>query len=126
MILHCKTMIQRKLQHQDTKDILESQEFEEIQKSRKTEGRIRPHHFNVSPDCVPHMEKVFSGARQTYGRNPTDDLNDLDVNTAFWNGFMSVTLQSCSSSWARLYGKSAIYQEPTLEVCETTNSNDRG
>ena len=27
------------------------------------------------------MEKVFSIVRQTYGRSPTDDLNDLDVNT---------------------------------------------
>ena len=40
------------------------------------------------------MEKVFSIARQTYGRNPTDDLNDLDVNTAFGCIFMSVTLQA--------------------------------
>ena len=28
------------------------------------------------------MEKVISIVRQTYGRSPTYDLNDLDVNTA--------------------------------------------
>ena len=40
------------------------------------------------------MEKVFSIARKIYDRKPTDDLNDLDVNTAIWNIFMSVTLQA--------------------------------
>ena len=40
------------------------------------------------------MEKVFSIVRQTYGRSPTDDLNDFDVNTAVWCIFMSVTLQA--------------------------------
>ena len=40
------------------------------------------------------MEKVFSIVRQTYGRSPTDDLNDLDVNTVVWCIFMSVTLQA--------------------------------
>ena len=37
----------------------------------ETDGRIWPHHFTVSPDCAPHMEKVFSIVRQTYGRSPT-------------------------------------------------------
>ena len=32
--------------------------------------------------------------RQTYGRKPTDDLKDLDVNTALWKTLMSVTLQA--------------------------------
>ena len=38
------------------------------------------------------MEKVFLIVRQTYGRSPTDDLNDLDVSTAVWGIFVSVTL----------------------------------
>ena len=60
----------------------------------ETEGKIWPHHFRVSPDCVPYMEEVLSIVRQTYGRSPTDDLNDFDVNTAVWSIFMSVTLQA--------------------------------
>ena len=60
----------------------------------ESEGRIWPHHFHVSSDCAPHMEKVFSIVRQTCGRNPTDNLNDIDVNTAVWSIFMSVTLQA--------------------------------
>ena len=60
----------------------------------KLESRIWPHHFSVSPDNVPHMEKVFSIVRKIYDRKPTDDMKDLDVNTAIWSIFMSVTLQA--------------------------------
>ena len=59
----------------------------------KTEGAIWPHHYHMSPDCVPDMNKVFSIVRQTYGRSPTDDLNDVVVNTVC-GFFMSVTLQA--------------------------------
>ena len=38
--------------------------------------------------------KVFSIARRIYDRKPTDDLKYLDVNTAIWCIFMSVTLQA--------------------------------
>ena len=40
------------------------------------------------------MEKVLSIVRQTCGRSPTDDLNDLEVNPATWGKFMSVALQA--------------------------------
>ena len=50
--------------------------------------------FHISPDCVPHMEKVFSIVRKIYDRKPTDNLKDLDVNPAIWCIFMSVTLQA--------------------------------
>ena len=59
-----------------------------------SEVRIWPHHFHVSPDCVLHMEKDFSIVKQTHGRSPTDDLNDLHVNTAIWSIFMYVTFQA--------------------------------
>ena len=48
----------------------------------------------MSPAVVSHMEKVCSIVRQTYGRSPTDDLNDLDVNNTKWCIFMNVTLQA--------------------------------
>ena len=57
-------------------------------------GRIWPHHFRISPDCAPHKKKVCSIVRKIYDRKPTDVLNDLDVNTAIWDRFMSVTLQA--------------------------------
>ena len=69
-------------------------ETPEDSEDSEPESRTWLHHFNVSPDCVPHMEKVFSIVRQTYGRSPTNDLNDLDVNTAVWVYFMSVALQA--------------------------------
>ena len=67
----------------------------------ESEGRIWPHHFHVSSDCAPHVEKVFSIVRQTCGRNPTDNLNDIDVSTAVWSILMSVTLKAAVHFWAR-------------------------
>ena len=43
--------------------------------------------------CISH-EKVFSIVRKIYDRKRTDNLKDLDVNTAIWCIFMSVTLQA--------------------------------
>ena len=60
----------------------------------KPESRVWRHHFHVSPDCVPHMERVFSIVRKTCDQKPTEDLKDLDVNTTIWGVFMSVTLQA--------------------------------
>ena len=69
----------------------------EIQKNSgisEAGGSNLPHHFHMSPAVVPHMEKVHSILRQIYGRSPTDDLNDLDVNNAKWCIFMNVTRQA--------------------------------
>ena len=60
----------------------------------KPKSRIWPHHFQKSLEYVPHMEKVFPVVRKIYDRKPTDKLKDLDVNTATWCIFMSVTLQA--------------------------------
>ena len=40
------------------------------------------------------MNKVYSIVRKIYGRSLTDDMDDLDVNTAIWGIFMNVTLQA--------------------------------
>ena len=91
----------------------ESPETPEDSEGSELESRIGPHHFSISPYNVGHMEKVFSVIRKTYDRKPTDDLKDLDVNTAIW--FIVCHTSSCSSSWT----KPSIYQESTIEVCET-------
>ena len=39
-------------------------EVPEGSEDSKPESQIWPHHFQISPDCVPHMEKVFSIARK--------------------------------------------------------------
>ena len=69
-------------------------EVPEDSEGSELESRIWPHHFRTSPNDVDHMEKVFLIIRNTFVRKPTDDLTDLDVNTAI-SGifFMSVTLQ---------------------------------
>ena len=73
------------------------------------------------------MEKVFSIVRQRYGRSPTDQMKDLDVNTAMWGILMSVTLQA-----AVHLGKDntenlrSVKNQPmsTYEIFETVISND--
>ena len=62
----------------------------------ETEGtdKIWPHNLHISTGCVLHMDKVFSVVRQSYGLSPTDQMKNLDVNTAIWGIFMSVTLQA--------------------------------
>ena len=52
------------------------------------------HTIFMSPAVVLHMEKVHLIVRQNYGRSPTDELNDLDVNNAVWSIFMNVTLHA--------------------------------
>ena len=42
------------------------------------------------------MEKVCSIVLQIYGRSPTDDLKDLDVNNAVWGAFKNATLQAAA------------------------------
>ena len=61
-----------------------------------TEGNDEdwPHNLHISTNYVLHMEKVFSIVRQRNGRSPTDQMKDLDVNTATRSKFMSVTLQA--------------------------------
>ena len=62
----------------------------------ETEGidKSWPHNLHISTYYVPHMEKVFSILRQRYGLGPMDQMNHLDVNTAMWGIFLSVTLQA--------------------------------
>ena len=93
----------------------------EIPEDSEPKSRIWPHHFRTSPDCVPHMEKVFSIVRKNYDRKPTDDLKDLDVTTAMRTqqfGYIHVChTSSCNSSWTRLFIKLTIRQESIFEVC---------
>ena len=77
-----------------TNDIQKKTETPEDSEDSELESRIWPHPFRRSPDIVDNMEKVFSIIRKTYDRKPTDDLVDLDVATAIWGIFMSVTLQA--------------------------------
>ena len=78
-------------------------------------SRKNGHIIFMSPAAVPHREKVCSIVRQVYGRSPTDDLNDLDEHNVIWVIHERYT-PSCSSSWSRIYGESAIYQGSTPEV----------
>ena len=69
-------------------------EIQEIQRILKLEARNWHHKFSyVSSSCTSHGEGLFD-VKQIYGRSPTDDLDDLDVNNATWSVFVDVTLQA--------------------------------
>ena len=64
-------------------------------KNSQAGSRKWPHNFHMSPASVPHKKKVYSIVRPIYGRRPTDDLTDLDVNIAVWFFvFLNVTFQA--------------------------------
>ena len=65
-------------------------------RNSETEGndKVWPHNLHISTNYVLHMDKVLSIVRQRYDLSPTDRMKNLDVNTAIWCIFMSVTLQS--------------------------------
>ena len=70
----------------------------DCQEGLKVERKVWPHHLHMSPDTVHHTEAVFSIARENYGREHDDPMDDLDVNMAIWGILLNAT-RSSSSSW---------------------------
>ena len=71
------------------------------------------------------MEKVFSIVRKICDRKLTEDFKDLDVNTAIWGKFMSVTLQAAvhlardySLNFRYIKNQSSKAEEPLLRTTE--------
>ena len=94
-----------------------SSEYQMFRKSRNSrrfrrfktpKSQIWPHHFHISPDCVPLMKKVFSIVRKIL-------WSETDSETAIWCIFMSVT--RCSSSWTRIIIELTIRQESFFAAC---------
>ena len=94
-MLNCSSP-QGNLWQLNAKDVQEIPKFQKIQKIQKIQksNLAASYHFRISPDCVPHMEEVFSIVRRICDREPTDDLQDFDGNTAIWSTCMSVKLQA--------------------------------
>ena len=60
----------------------------------KAESRKWLHNLHTSPAVVPRMETVFSIVRKIYDREPTDNMDDLDVNAAIWGIFLNTFLRA--------------------------------
>ena len=73
--------------------------------------------------CAAHIEKVSSIVRQRYGRSPTDQMKDFDVNTGIW-WKLCLSLFKLQFILGRLHGKITINQESTFEIFETGTSSD--
>ena len=52
------------------------------------------HNRHVSPAPIHHTEAVFSIAREIYGREHDDTVDDLDVNMAIWGMILNATLRA--------------------------------
>ena len=99
-------------------------EIPEGSEDSKLKSRSWPHHFHISPDCVPHMDKVFSIVRKNLDRKPTDNLKGFDVNPAIWGKCMSVTLQAAVHLGRDYSIEFTIRQESIFEVCGALISDD--
>ena len=105
----------RKVSHQDTKDIQETQELQEIQEARKQEAKFGHIIFEcITRLCTSHEQGLLD--RKTNSWSKSDGRSERPRCEHSYVVYIYVChSSSCSSSWARLYGKSAIYQESTLE-----------
>ena len=92
--------------------------------SSKVGSRKRPHNFHSLQHQYLTWRKSTRSYDKVYGRSPTDELNDLDVNNAVSRYIHECHTSSRSSSWSRLLGESTIYQESAPEVSETVIPSD--
>ena len=64
--------------HTNVQKILKLQKIQKIRNPKNEIGHI----ISVNHQNADHMEWVFSIIRKTFDPKPTDNLTDLDVNTA--------------------------------------------
>ena len=83
-----------------------------------------PHHLHTPPNYVQHIEKVFSIVRQTFGLRPTDQMKNIDVNTAVWGIFMSVTLQAAVHLGTKNQPKKSLRQLFQVTERSTTDQTE--
>ena len=69
--------------------------------------------MRISRHKVGHLEKDYSNVRQKLGRQPRDDMPDIDVNAMIWRIFMS---KGRDTSWTTLSGESTYHQEHRLRT----------
>ena len=62
--------------------------------SRKPIGTQQSHHnLRMSKNNAGHLEKVYSYSRQKFGREPGDDMPEIDNNAMIWRIFTSATMK---------------------------------
>ena len=73
---------------------------------------VKPHlcHPHLRVTSIQHLPINVCHQKK---QSPMDQMKDLDVNTALWRRFMSVTLQAAVHLGKRLHRKYAINQEST-------------
>ena len=74
--------------------------------------------------CVPHIEKVFSIVRQKIWSQSERENGKPRCERSCLEYIYVRDSSSCSSSWDRLHGEFAFYQESVQEIIETVVSSD--
>ena len=63
--------------------------------TKKPFGTTLSHHIlDICRNNVGHLEKVCSNVRKKLGRQPRDDMPEIDVNAMMWRIFMSSTVKA--------------------------------
>ena len=73
----------------------------------------------MSPAVVRRMDTVFSIVRKIYEREPTDNIEDLDVNATIWGIFPNTTLQAAVHLGQDYEVNLRLVKNHLWEVCET-------
>ena len=60
------------------------------------------HSLTISQNYVGQLEKVHSNVRQKLGRQPGDDMPEIDVNTTIWRILHVRDNEGSGTSWTRL------------------------
>ena len=60
--------------------------------------KVSHHDLRISRNNVGHLEKVHSNVRQKLGRQPGDDMPEIDVNMLIWLTLMSATMKAAVHS----------------------------
>ena len=85
----------------------------------KDERRKWSQNFNISSAVVSYKDNVCSIVRKTYDREPTDNMEDLDVNAAMGGHIPEHHPSSSSASWSRQGSEYVLREEPSLVLSGT-------
>ena len=56
--------------------------------------RLSRYNMAISPKHVDHLAKVYSNVRRELGRQPNDDMLEVDVSTMIWGKCVSATMKA--------------------------------
>ena len=90
----------------------------------ESKDKLWAHNSHTSTDCVRQMEKVFSIVTKRHGLSPRNKMERPRCERSHMVYIQVRYSSSCSTSFDRLHGNFAFYQESDQEIIETFVSSD--